>query len=187
MNSQPIFIGKRIKIERSKDLLKISIHQQIERWQEALLYAWILAWTFCGGVFLFYAFTTQVQSEKIFFGVCSGLWAYFFYRITKVLMWRKTGKEILIFTPGNMTLQNAFANKGKIEKFELSKISQLGLVKQDPNSFFYFLDDSFWVMGGERLGFSHKGIKYRFGKQLSIKDSQQLLRSVDSAVKGYSA
>lgn len=186
MNSTPIFIGKRIQIERSKEELKISITQQIERWQEALLYTWILAWTFCGGTFIFYALTAQVSSERIFFGVCSGLWAYFFYRITKVLFWRKMGKEIIVFSKGKMQLQMAFGTRGKKENFDLSKITQLGLVKQDSNSFFYFLDDSFWIMGGDRLGFSHKGVKYRFGKQLSLKDAQQLLRSVDSAVKGYS-
>ncbi|MFM7618296.1 MAG: hypothetical protein ACKO5Y_00495, partial [Bacteroidota bacterium] len=110
MNSQPIFIGKRIRIERSKEELKISIGQQIERWQEALLYAWILAWTFCGGVFIFYAFTSQVPSERMFFGVSAGLWAYFFYRIVKVLLWRKMGREILTFSKGKMQLQMAFGN-----------------------------------------------------------------------------
>ena len=86
-----------------------------------------------------------------------------------------------------MTLQNAFGNRGKKEKFTLENIKQLGVVKQDENSFFYFLDDSFWIMGGERLGFVYNSSKIRFGKQLNPRDAQVLLRSVDSAVKGYSA
>ena len=102
-------------------------------------------------------------------------------------MWRKSGKEILVFKKGEMTLQNAFGNRGKKEKFKLEEIKQLGIVKQDENSFFYFLDDSFWIMGGERLGFVYNRSKIRFGKQLNPRDAQTLLRSVDSAVKGYSA
>jgi hypothetical protein len=37
------------------------------------------------------------------------------------------------------------------------------------------------------LGFAHNRTKIRFGKQLNPRDAQTLLRSVDSAVKGYSA
>jgi hypothetical protein len=101
-------------------------------------------------------------------------------------MWRKRGEEVLTFTPGKLELRNAFGSKGSSLDIELSKLSQLGMVNQDPNSFFYFLDDSFWVMGGDRLGFVYNGKKYRFGKQLTPRDSQQLLKSVDSAIKGFS-
>jgi hypothetical protein len=183
----PQFIGKRIQVVREKEQLTITISQNVERWQEALLYAWLMAWTFCGGVFIYSLFTSPNSGEQIFFLISTALWSFFFYRTLKVLMWRKSGKEILVFKKGEMTLQNAFGNRGKREKFELEKIKQLGIVKQDENSFFYFLDDSFWIMGGERLGFVYNRSKIRFGKQLNPRDAQTLLRSVDSAVKGYSA
>lgn len=182
----PQFIGKRIQVMRDKDQLTITIAQSVERWQEALLYAWLMAWTFCGGVFIYSLFATPNSGEKIFFLISTGLWSFFFYRTLKVLMWRKSGQEILVFKKGEMFLQNAFGKRGKNERFELNKITQLGTVKQDENSFFYFLDDSFWIMGGDRLGFVYNRSKIRFGKQLNPRDAQTLLRSVDSAVKGYS-
>lgn len=182
----PLFIGERIQVERAKDQVTIRISQKIKGWQEAMLYAWLMAWTFCGAVFIYSLVTTTVSSEIFFFSICTAVWLYFFYRILRVLMWRKRGEEVLTFTPGKLELRNAFGSKGSSLEVELDKMSQLGMVNQDPNSFFYFLDDSFWVMGGDRLGFAYKGKKYRFGKQLTPRDAQQLLKSVDSAVKGFS-
>jgi hypothetical protein len=39
--SEPKFIGKRIKVIRSSQRIEAQISQRIERWQEALLLAWL--------------------------------------------------------------------------------------------------------------------------------------------------
>ena len=52
--SAPRFIGERIRIEKSKEQMVVTISQQIARWQEALLIGWLLAWTFCGAFFIYY-------------------------------------------------------------------------------------------------------------------------------------
>ena len=181
--SEPKFIGKRIKITRSKDYITVEISQSIERLQEALLFAWLLAWAFCGSVFLYYAFNSQVKSEQLFFIIASSLWLFFFVRIFKVLLWRRMGKEILRLERGQMTLQNAIGNRGKQETFRYSNIFKLGLIKRDPTSFLAFLDDSFWIIGGERVGFSHSGQKVRLGKQLQVKDAELLIRVIESAMR----
>lgn len=183
--TEPKFIGKRIKVIRAKDSITVEISQTIERLQEALLFAWIIAWAFCGGVFLYYAFTSSSQSEQIFFIISSSLWLFFFVRIFKVLLWRKIGKEILVMNRKEMTVKNAFGSWGKTEHFNYANIYKLGLIKRDPTSFLAFLDDSFWIIGGERVGFSNSGSKVRLGKQLSVKDAELLIRVVESAIREF--
>lgn len=183
--TEPKFIGKRIRVSRSKENITIEITQKIERWQEAMLFFWITAWTFCGGAFLYYAFNAASQSEQIFFIICSSLWLFFFIRITKVFLWRLIGKEIIIITRDGMSLRNAFGTMGKRESFQHHNIFKLGLIKRDPSSFLAFLDDSFWIIGGERVGFSYSGRRVQLGKQLSLRDAELLLRVMESALREF--
>jgi hypothetical protein len=183
--TEPKFIGKRIRVMREKQAIQIEINQKIERWQEALLFIWITAWTYCGGVFLYYAFNASSQSEQIFFIISSSLWLFFFIRITKVFLWRRIGKEVIRIDRQGLSIRNAFGSWGKNELFQFHNIFKPGLIKRDPASFLAFLDDSFWIIGGERVGFSYSGRRIQLGKQLSIHDAELLLRVMESAMREY--
>jgi hypothetical protein len=183
--SEPKFIGKRISVRRSKDQLSIEITQQIERWQEAMLIAWLAAWSFCGVYFILYAIMAADTTQRVFFFLLTSAWLYFFVRITKVFIWRKIGKELITLTNGKLILKNAFGKRGKSEEFAYHNIFKLGLVKGDPTSFLNFLDDSFWIIGGDRVGFNYNGQKIRLGKQLSINDSELLVRVIESGMREY--
>jgi len=183
--SEPKFIGKRISVQRSKDQIVIEIRQQVERWQESLLLAWIAAWVFCGAVFIYYTFASADFSQRMFFGILTSVWLYFVVRITKVFFWRKIGKEIITISNGTLSLKNAFGKRGKTERFSFHNIFKLGIVTREPTNFLAFLDDSFWIIGGERVGFSYSGSKVRLGKQLSLRDAELLVRVIDSAMKEY--
>jgi hypothetical protein len=182
----PRFIGKRIHVVRSKNDIVISISQQIQRWQEALLIAWIAAWTFCGAVFIKYLVQSPQFSDRMFFAVCVSAWGYFFIKILRVYLWRKGGREIIRIAPGKLTLINAYWKKGRPEDFLLPSILKLGLVKNDAASFLSFLDDSFWIIGGDRVGFNYNGEKVRLGKQLAPKDAELLVRTLESAMREFS-
>lgn len=183
--SEPKFIGKRISVVRSKTDIVISISQQIERWQEALLVMWLAAWTFCGVVFIKYLIYAQNGSERFFFGLSSVLWGYFFAKIARVYLWRKGGREIIRLSEGKLTLINAYWKKGKPEDFKLHNIHKLGLVKSDATSFLAFLDNSFWIIGGDRVGFNYGSQKVRLGKQLSTPDAERLVRTIESGMREF--
>ena len=170
---------------REKDAINIEINQKIERWQEAMLFFWITSWTFCGGAFLYYAFNANSQSEQIFFIICSSLWLFFFIRITKVFLWRLIGKEMIRINKEGVSIRNAFGSWGKKELFVHQNIFKPGLIKRDPTSFLAFLDDSFWIIGGERVGFSYSGRRIQLGKQLTLHDAELLLRVMESAMREY--
>ena len=181
----PKFIGKRISVTRLKDEMTIEITQQVERWQEAALLGWLGAWAFCGVAFIYYTFASTDSSQRMFFAVLTAVWFYFFVRITKVFFWRKIGKEIINISHGNMYLKNAYGKKGKQEMFSFESITNLGLVKIESTNFFAFLDDSFWIIGGDRVGFNFGKEKIRLGKQLPERDAELLVRVLESAMKEY--
>lgn len=182
-DSQPHFIGKRILVKRNRHEIIIEISQRVKRWQETLMLVWLIAWTFCGVVFLYHAFAGSNRSEQIFFIICSSAFLFFFVRIGKVFLWRIRGREIISMSKGKMQLQNAFGSWGKREIFLFENIFKLGIIKRDPTSFLGFLDESFWVIGGERVGFSNAGQKIRLGKQLSPKDAELLVRVIESGLR----
>ena len=130
-------------------------------------------------------FNAANQSEQIFFIICSSLWLFFFIRITKVFLWRLIGKEIIRMDREGLFVKNAFGSRGKSETFNYQTIFKLGLIKRDPASFLAFLDDSFWIIGGERIGFSYSGRKIQLGKQLDARDAELLLRVMESAIREY--
>ena len=183
--SAPKFIGKRIQVTKEKKALTIIIAQQVERWQEALLIAWLLAWLFCGCIFIYYLFTVTNRNETLFFLVLSSLWLFFMIRIAKVYFWRRGGREIITLRPGELTIKNAFWNKGKTEVYQIRNIFKLGPASKNNQSFFSFMDDSFWIIGGEKIGFSYSGRKRQFGKQLNIRDAEALTRMIDFGLKEF--
>lgn len=183
--SAPKFIGKRISVVRSKEDIVITITQQIARWQEALLVGWLLAWTFCGAVFIKYAIQTTVFSDRVFFIVCSSLWAYFFVKIIKVFLWRRGGREVIRISKGQLTIMNAYWKRALPEVFYMRNIFKLGIIKRDPGNFLAFLDDSFWIIGGDRVGFSYSGTKIRLGKQLELKDAEMLVRVLEGGIREF--
>jgi len=181
--SEPKFIGKRISVRRTKEEIIVEITQQIERWQEALLIGWLAAWGFCGIVFITNIFTATNSSLQILLVVLSSIWLYFMVSIIKAYLWRKKGREIIVMKKGKMSIQNAIGKLGKLEEFNYQNIFKLGLVKRDPGNFFAFLDNSFWVIGGDKIGFSYSGSKVRLGKQLALKDAELLVRILESGIR----
>jgi hypothetical protein len=184
--SDPKFIGNRISVVRSKEDIVITITQQIQRWQETLLMTWLAAWTFCGVVFIKYMIQSPHSSDRIFFAICTAVWMYFFYRIAKVFLWRKGGREIIRIHEGKISIINAYWKNGKAEDFYMQNIFKLGKVTSSPTNFLAFLDDSFWIIGGERVGFNYGTSKIRLGKQLASKDAELLVRVIESGMKEFS-
>ena len=100
-------------------------------------------------------------------------------------MWRKGGREIIRISKGKLEIMNAYWKRALPETFLIGSIFKLGLIKRNPGNFLAFLDDSFWIIGGEKVGFSHSGAKIRVGKQLSDKDAELLIRVIESGMKEF--
>ena len=178
-------ISDRISFERDKEFLEIHIKQQIPSWQFALLAGWLAAWFACGMYFIYAFNQTPSESPKFVWYIILGLWAFIFFRVAKVLIWRWRGKEVIGLKNGVFSIKNSYGGVGKPATFNVQHVKAFGKIKNDGNQFMGFLEKSFWSMGGETLGFNYMGKKYQFGKQLGDREVQALGQVVDKALREF--
>lgn len=175
-------IGNRIRFRKDGDDLRIEINQKVERYKESLLMAWLAAWLFCGVYFIYELSTTSDNGLKTFLYISLAFWAFFLFRIGKVFFWRIMGKEIITLSDGYLNIKNAIGSMGKTEKFKANGIRNFGLTKYDQKSFFQFMDQSFWIIGGDKIGFDYSNKQIRLGKQLDENDAIALTRMMDKFI-----
>jgi hypothetical protein len=166
-------IGERIQIEKDKQQLRVEVSGKIKNWQESVLFAWVLMWTLCGLYVMVFFFQPLSFEEKMFLLVYLTFWAYFEYIAVRTWAWRKWGKEIIEISNGEMRLSSNLKTFGAPQKFFTQNVKNFGVVKKT-TSFASVYFNSFWIIGGESIGFEYMGKKVAFGKQLSEQEAQKL-------------
>lgn len=184
-STQPKFIGKRISFVKTKDQLSVIISQEVPRWKESLLLAWLLAWTFCGGFFIVGINQASTQNERLFLAVVLAFWAFFLVRIGKAFLWRKGGREMIRITPGQFSIKNAWWNYGKAKIYYLDNIKNVSLIPYNPKNFMESMDRSFWIIGGETIAIKYLNKELRIGKQLEEKNARQLIRVLEKGISEF--
>jgi hypothetical protein len=84
---------------------------------------------------------------------------------------------------GKLLYKKDVSGKGKIKEYEFGSIKDLRVVEQNENSFFESLNNSYWVIAGEKLAFDHNGKEIKFGIQLDEKDAKELLKVIKGKIK----
>lgn len=181
-------IGERISLENHNGYSTVVISTQIERWQEGLLLAWSLAWTFCGAVFIYFLFADSIGSnERLILFVMTVFWAYFEFRIVKTFLWRKYGIEFIKVDSDKFTIKKSILSYGKATEYITKQIDHKNVecLKQNPKSFAKVMNDSFWIIGEGAVRFSDKGKYVYFGHQLEADDSEKLANEIRKLLKKY--
>ena len=82
-----------------------------------------------------------------------------------------------------LTIKDEILGYGRANDFFVENIQKLGPIDLDRTSWKWQLNDSFWVMGGERLGFEHLGKNIAFGKSLTDAEAKRVLVILQEALK----
>jgi hypothetical protein len=172
------FLSQRVSLDRSKGRLSIVISARLSRAREALLITWCLAWIACGGYVIHEMTQLGPGRERQFLFAFLAFWLYFMVRIGRVLLWRLKGFELLRVKEGTLTIKNSVFGFGRAHDYFIDNISSLTLLELDPTSWKFQLNESFWVMGGERLCFQHVGRQVIFGKGLDAGEASRVLALV---------
>lgn len=181
--AQPKSIGPRITCAQHEDAFTVIITQSIPRTSFRLLVGWWFTWWFIGAVFLAEWARTEVADERMFYAISLAFWAYFAFRVGKVIAWRKWGREMIRITPTTLSVKNAFGSYGRALEVPLDTVDRMEVVKRDPGKFLHSLDQSFWIMGGESLVVRSRARRLRLGKQLSMKEAGALAQTLDQAIR----
>lgn len=178
-------IGERITFAWHDDALTVVINQKIPRNQQMALEAWMVAWIAIGVVFC-WSLVHSVGEERMFYSISTAFWTFFAFRVGKVILWRRKGNESIRIQKEGMSVKNAFGTLGKAQTFRLSHIQKMEIRRREPTAFLANLDQSFWIMGGESIHFTHDKKSFVLGKQLSEKDAQALAKLLDKGIRKFS-
>jgi hypothetical protein len=82
------------------------------------MFLWLLAWSVSGVIVIANYFTLQQESAKLCIVIWLAFWAYFEFKIIRVFMWKRFGKEKLWIKNGTLFYQQDINGKGKIKEFD---------------------------------------------------------------------
>ncbi len=172
------YIGDRISIKRIENETSIVILSTVDKLKKKLLFVWFALWTICGIIVFTQYFTIKDEQTKVAILVWMGFWAYFEYKIFKAVMWRSFGVEKIRIRDRKLFYRKAIRGKGKLKTYEFDFIKDFKVIESKENSFFENLNNSYWVIAGEKLVFDYYGKEIKFGFQLSDADARALFKYI---------
>lgn len=170
-----------MSVQRSDGRLSVVISGKVEPWKEALLVAWVFAWTACGAYFIWELLHTDDRQMKLTLIVLLTFWAYFEIRIGRALMWRKYGKELIRVKDGVLMIKNDIRGYGKAKELFVDNVQELEVIEREKQSFKAQMSSSFWIIGGDSVRFAANGKYYLVGKGLDNKEARELVKALKHA------
>ena|ERR1700741_1048897 len=176
-------IGKRISIVEKDDVFSVVISSTDKKWKTGILFLWLFAWTLCGVLVFANYFTLTDEKAKIIVIGYLAFWAYFEYKISKAFMFRRFGKEKIWIKKGKLFYRREVNKRGKIKEYEVDLINDMEVLEHNRGNFFVQMQESFWVIGGERIGFNYGAKHVSFGIQLEDEEAKKLFKELKKFMK----
>ena len=177
-------IGKRSSILIKDQVFSLVILPTDNKKKVNLMFLWLLAWSVSGVIVIANYFTLQQESAKLFIIIWLAFWAYFEFKIIRVYMWKRFGKEKLWIKNGTLFYQQDINGRGKVKEYDMNLVSNFELVELTRGSIADTFSQTFWVKGGERIEFSCQSKNIRFGMQLEDDEAKKIITALNKFVKG---
>ncbi|MFK8045986.1 MAG: hypothetical protein AB8B72_10860 [Crocinitomicaceae bacterium] len=194
-------IGSRISYVDEKKSCSIVISPERVRWKEAILFAWLLAYSFVGFYMIYLLFfgmdtidnsgidgdpAETLRNQKIYLIVFIAFWAYFEFKVVKGFLWLSSGKELVKITPDELRIKQSIFTYGKARKFFTDNISNFDVVQHKSFSFGFDYENAFWRQGADSLIFTVNGKDVGFAKKVPEKEANLLMRLMKDRIKKIS-
>lgn len=176
-------IGKRSSILIKDQVFSLVILPTDNKKKVNLMFLWLLAWSVSGVIVIANYFTLQQESAKLFIIIWLAFWAYFEFKIIRVYMWKRFGKEKLWIKNGTLFYQQDINGRGKVKEYDVNLVSNFELVELTRGSIADTFSQTFWVKGGERIEFSCQSKNIRFGMQLEDDEAKKIITSLNKFLK----
>jgi hypothetical protein len=176
------YIGKRISIKRKDNgETSIVILSTSDKTKKLLLFIWFVLWTLSGVIVFTQYFMLKDQQTRAAIIVWLGFWAYFEYKSYKAMMWRYSGMEKIKLRERKLFYKRDVGGRGKIKVYEFDYIKDLRVI-EPKEGFFESVNNSYWVIAGEKLAFDYYGKEIRLGIQLEEADAKALHKLIRNKI-----
>ena len=176
------YIGKRTSIKRSEEGLSIVILSLADKIKNRLLLTWLVLWSIGGLIVISQYFLLTDKNTKIAIIVWLGFWIYFEFKILNAYLWRRAGKEIIKIRGNKLQYKRDISGKGKVKTYPTDHIKDFRITEPKENSFFENLNNSYWIISGEKLAFDYYGREIKLGIQLDDNEAKELLKVIKKAI-----
>ena len=177
------YIGNRISIKRIENETSIVILSFSDKFKNKLLLTWLILWTISGLIVLSQFFTFTDPNTKIAIIVWMGFWIYFEFKIWSAYLWRKNGKETIRIKNDKLFYKRDSLGTNKFKTYGTDFIKELRILETEENSFFENLNNSYWVVAGEKVAFDFYGKEIKIGIQLTDNEAKSLLKVLQTKLK----
>lgn len=177
------YIGKQISVKQKDQELSIVILSTVNKVKRTILFCWFFLWSACGVIVFTQAFLIKDENTKVAIIVWLGFWAYFEYKIFTAYMWRKFGMEKIKLRDNKLFYKRDVAGRGKIKVFEYDFIKDFRIIDKKENSFLDILNNSYWVVGGERIAFDYYGKEIKLALQVDEGEAEGLYKLLKQKIK----
>lgn len=176
-------LSKKISYVDGADALQVIVRGKIDRWKEALLSAWMLAWIFIGiVVFLEYFYATNKEMKMILV-IFLIFWSYYFFVVGRVWLFRLGGNELIRVSNGMLSLKRSYFTYGKAKNYSTEFMEDFKVIEFPQKSFTKAYETGWWVLGGEKLGFQYQSRFVKFGMQLNEQEALAVYKLLRNRLK----
>ena len=176
-------IGQRSSVLNKDAIFSLVILPTESKRKVNLMFLWLVGWTVSGIIILVNYFKLTHSDTKLMMIIWLGFWAYFEFKIIRVYMWKRFGKEKLWIKNGTLLYQQDINGRGKIKEYDLNLISDFELIKIEKGNIADEFAQTFWVKGGERIGFTSQSKYIKFGMQLSDEEATKIITALHKFLK----
>ena len=180
-------IGPNTSISKTSERVGIKITSQIEGWMSMAIFGWVMVWSGMGAYVLFYIlFAGLTSDEQLFFAAYLAFWSWFEYKALYAWLFKKYGYELITITDGVISYSRKLFFLNRNSTFDVSTISPSRKALQSERTFAAAYSKSFWVVGNEQIEFSVGEKTIRFGMHLTPKETTEVIRFFNQAIKKLS-
>ena len=176
-------ISKRSSVLIKDGVFSLVILPTDDKKKTNLLFLWLLAWTISGVIVIGNYFTITQDKAKLLLIIWIAFWAYFEFKIIRVFMWKRFGKEKLWIKNGLLLYKEDINGRGKTKEFDLNLISNLELITLTNGSIADTFSQTFWIKGGERIQFTCQSKVIKFGMQLADDEAKKIISALNKQLK----
>lgn len=164
-------LGEKVKFSEAAKSGLVEIKTRLPKWQETVLLAWVVAWTFCGLVVIGSFFGDYSRDVKLMLIAYIVFWIYFEYKAVYAFLWKKMGKEFILIDEDGIRYKRDLNGYGNSRSYFKENIKQFIPVDLKDRSFAKSYFNSFWMVGNETIRFEYLGKVIGIG--LGLEDTER--------------
>jgi hypothetical protein len=176
-------INDKVSMSEKDGNLLIINYGKVVKWQETLLFIWVLSWTICGMVVLFQLFTDLSKEVKLALAIYLSFWVYYEFKIVYVYLWRAFGKELIKINETEVLIKNDIYSYGKAKRFLIDNIQSIKLNEIEETAFSKVMNQSFWKISHHAFCLDYFGKTIYFGKEIPKNEAVEILKKLQTKIR----